>query len=437
MPNLCLYFQIHQPVRLRPYSVFDIGHDSKYFNDEENARIVRKVAEKCYIPTNKILLQLIREYNGAFKVAFSISGVAIEQFAKHAPEVLAGFRALAMTGCVEFLAETYHHSLVGLYDQKEFEYQVLKHIDLIQDTFDYHPTTFRNSELVYSDGIARMAQKLGFSAIVAEGAERTLDWRSPNYVYQAADTGLKLLLRNYKFSDDIAYRFSNRAWEEYPLTAEKFSRWISAVKDDVVNIFMDYETYGEHHWTESGIFNFLYELPAEMLKHSIGFRLPREVAAQYTTRDPLFVEQPTSWADTEKDLSAWLGNEIQRDAATKLYALGAQLATIHDKKLHDEWRKLTTTDHLYYLSTKHLHDGSIHAYFSPYQSPYDAYINLMNVLDDLEQRIKKAMHQTKHRVKTQKPLAPVTVKKRKKTVKKKSPIIVAGSQKRRERALAY
>lgn len=389
MASVCFYFQVHQPYRLRHYTIFD--SDSDYFDGYKNAQVCRKVAEKCYLPANRLLLDLIRRYEGRFKVAFSITGVLLEQLRDYVPEALASFQDLANTGCVEFLAETYHHSLSFLFSPGEFAWQVQAHKRLIRDTFGQTPRVFRNTELIYSNSLAETIERLGgFDAILSEGADHILGCRSPNYVYRPPNTRhVKLLLKNYRLSDDIAFRFSNRDWCEWPLQAEKFAHWINAVNGNgyVVNLFVDYETFGEHQWEDTGIFEFLRCLPGEIFKHpDADFKTPTEVAAAYDAVDVLDVPYCISWADVERDLSAWLGNPMQHSAITELYNLEGQVKACKDPDLLADWRRLQTSDHFYYMCTKWFADGDVHKYFNPYDSPYDSYINFMNVLDNLRSR---------------------------------------------------
>jgi alpha-amylase len=391
MPSICLYFQVHQPYRLRKYSIFDAQNDPHYFDEEKNKQILIKVAERCYLPANKLILDLIRKSHGKFKVAYSITGSAMEQFIKYYPEVLASFRSLALTGCVEFLSETYYHSLASIFSKEEFIDQINKHRELMIDNFDYAPKTFRNTELIYNNNIARIVDSLGFTGILAEGADQLLGWRSPNFVYKPTGTcNLKLLLRNYKLSDDIAYRFSNKAWTEYPLTAVKFANWLNEAGSSgkVVNLFMDYETFGEHHAKDSGILDFLASLPKEILSRPGNeFALPSEITANYPAQGEIDAPESVSWADSQRDISAWLGNNMQNDAAIALYKLEADIKSVKNKALLDDWRRLTSADHLYYISTKHFADGEVHKYFSPYRSPYDAFINFMNIMENVRKRL--------------------------------------------------
>ncbi len=387
MKSVCFYFQVHQPYRIRKYSVFDIGKNSDYFDNALNARIMRKVAKKCYLPTNNLMLSLINKHQGKFKIAYSITGTALEQFEKYAPDVLESFRELAKTGHVEFLSETYYHSLAFFYSKDEFKEQLRMHRQKIRELFGQSPKIFRNTELIYNNELAHHIEKLGYKGILAEGADHILGWRSPNYVYKAKTTeNLKLLLKNYKLSDDIAFRFSNKGWEEHPLTTEKFVSWVEAAEGKTINLFMDYETFGEHQWEDTGIFNFLKHLPEELLRRHIRFRTPSETAEDIPVSE-LDIHHPVSWADIERDLSAWLGNKMQNAAIHELYALENSIKKSGDKKLLDSWRKLQTSDHFYYMCTKWFADGDVHKYFNPYDSPYDSYVGFMNILNDIVARM--------------------------------------------------
>ncbi|MHC4264944.1 MAG: glycoside hydrolase family 57 protein [Planctomycetota bacterium] len=389
MASVCFYFQVHQPMRLRHYTVFD--QHEHYFDDHKNAEICRKVANKCYLPANRLMLELINRYDGRFKIAYGITGVLIEQLLAYAPEVMSTFEALARTGCVEFLAETYYHSLSYVSSHHEFINQIEKHIKTIENYFGQTPRVFRNTELIYDNNLASLIESMGrFDAIITEGADHILGYRSPNFVYQPQGCkDLKLLLKNYWLSDDIAFRFSNRGWKQWPLTAEKFSNWVSSVNGNgyAVNLFMDYETFGEHQWEDTGIFDFLRQLPEEVFKHPDNdFKTPTEVVQTYRPVGVINVPHLISWADTERDLSAWLGNAMQSNAIHELYVLEERIKKIRDSKLLEDWRRLQTSDHFYYMCTKWFADGDVHKYFNPYDSPYDAYINFMNILGNLRQR---------------------------------------------------
>ncbi len=388
MPSICLYFQVHQPFRLRRYRFFDIGGHSPYEDEDANCDIMLKVARKCYLPMNALLLRLIRRHEGAFKAAFSLSGTALEQFELYAPEVVESFRELVQTGCVELLSETWAHSLACRFSPEEFRDQVRLHDSRIEALFGVRPRVFRNTELVYDNDLAALVENMGYVAVLAEGADRVLGRRSPNFVYQPVGClDLKLLLKNYRLSDDIAFRFSDPNWSEHPLTAEKFASWVHGVNGagEVINLFMDYETFGEHQWASSGIFEFMEALPARILEHpDFCFVTPSEAAENGSPMARLDVPETISWADVERDLSAWLGNDMQRDAAEMLYRLEPKVRAVRNAEILQTWRRLQTSDHLYYMCTKWFADGDVHTYFNPYGSPYDAYINYMNVLADFE-----------------------------------------------------
>lgn len=388
MPSICFYFQVHQPYRLRHYSFFDIGQDHFYEDAEVNRTILDKVAQKCYLPMNELLLKMIRRWEGRFRVAFSLSGVAMDQFEEYQPEILDSFRALVDTGCVELLSETYAHSLAALYDPDEFRAQVALHDELIKKHFGATPRVFRNTELIYRNDIARMVQDMGYEAILTEGADHILGWRSPNYMYQPAScTKLKLLLKNYRLSDDIAFRFSNRGWDQWPLTAEKFAGWAHAVNGagELINLFMDYETFGEHQWAETGIFDFMEALPAAVFADpNFDFVTPSQAAERYSPIARIDVPNAISWADVERDLTAWIGNDMECDAIETVYSLKEKVLADGDEGIVRTWRRLQTSDHFYYMCTKWFSDGDVHKYFNPYGTPYDAYINYMNVLSDFK-----------------------------------------------------
>jgi alpha-amylase len=389
MASVCFYFQVHQPIRLRHYTVFD--NNDRYFDDYKNAAICTKVANKCYLPTNRLLLDLIKRYDGRFRIAYSLTGVLLEQLQQYSPEVLSTFDALAETGCVEFLAETYYHSLSFLYSRDEFLEQVGKHMETIEHFFGQKPRVFRNTELIYNNDLAALIESTGkFDAIVSEGADHILGYRSPNFVYRPKGCSkLKLLLKNYALSDDVAFRFSDRNWSQWPLTADKFAQWVSATNGNgnVVNLFMDYETFGEHQWEDTGIFNFMSHLPQEILKHpDNNFKTPSEVVRSYEPVGIIDVPHLISWADIERDVSAWLGNAMQSNAACELYRLEKKVKNTNDENLISDWRKLQISDHFYYMCTKYFADGDVHKYFNPYDSPYDSYINFMNILNNLGSR---------------------------------------------------
>lgn len=394
MASICLYLHVHQPYRVKRYRFFDITKDHNYFETEEdrlnNKKILLKVARKSYLPTNAVLLKLLKRHP-EFRVSFSITGTILEQFQQYAPEVLESFQELVKTGRVEIVAETYYHSLAFLYSREEFRRQVQMHTKIIKKLFDYTPTVFRNTELIYSNEVAREVEAMGYKGILAEGADFILGWRSPNWVYQPKGCGkIRLLVKNYKLSDDIAFRFSNKAWDQYPLTAPKFAKWVNQVNGngEVVNLFMDYETFGEHQWEDTGIFRFLEYLPKYLLQHPDNdFVTPSEAIARYPVRDELDYPHYVSWADTERDLSAWLSNPIQHDAMKHIFAMEKDVLKTKDPAIIDDWRKLTTSDHFYYMCTKWFADGDVHKYFSPYESPYEAFIAFMNAMHDLRLRV--------------------------------------------------
>jgi alpha-amylase len=391
MRSICLYFQVHQPFRLRTYRFFDIGADHYYYDDYQNKRIVRRIATDCYLPANEVLLGLINEFGSAFKVTFSISGTALDQFKKYAPEVIESFKRLAKTGNVEFLAETFSHSLVGLNDPAEFKRQVKEHDAAIKELFGVIPTAFRNTELVYSNSIAGLVLEMGYKTMLTEGAKQLLGWKSPNYLYcSAPHQRLKLLLRNYQLSDDIAFRFSQQSWSEWPLTAEKYVTWINNVdpKQELVNLFMDYETFGEHQKAESGIFGFLRAFPEQLIKtHKWVFHTPSEISDDLQPVAGIDCPHAISWADEERDLTAWLGNDLQNEAYSSLCKVSDTMSACKDQDLHRDWNYLQTSDHFYYMCTKWFSDGDVHQYFNPYGSPYDAFLNYMNILSDFLIRV--------------------------------------------------
>ena len=393
--SICLYFQVHQPARLRLYRFFDIGKDSHYYDDFANRTILRRVAQRCYLPMNALLLELIEANKGAFKVAFSISGTVLEQFDRYAPEVLESFRKLAQTGHVEFLSETYYHSLAALASEAEFKHQVLKHKEAIEHYFGVTPKTFRNTELIYSDAIGEMVYEMGFKTMLTEGAKHVLGWKSPNFVYTGAQApGLKLLLKNSGLSDDIAFRFSDRTWSDWPLTSEKYLSWVKAAaqNEDIVNLFMDYETFGEHQKAVSGIFEFMRALPAAVIADGeFEFVTPSQAAKKHRPVGELDVFDPISWADEERDVTAWLGNELQNDAFNKLYDQTEKLGLLNDEALWADFGHLQESDHFYYMCTKFFSDGAVHKYFNPYDTPYEAFINYMNVLSDFILRVDDAI----------------------------------------------
>jgi alpha-amylase len=390
---ICLYFQVHQPFRLKRYRFFDLGNDHYYYDDYTNEAIMRKVADRCYLPANKIILDLINKNKGKFKVTFSLTGLVINQFRLYAPEVLESFRKLADTGHVEFLAETNSHSLASLKDRAEFQRQVMKHKEILREFLGVEATSFRNTELVYSDVIGSWVADMGFKSILTEGAKHVLGWKSPNFLYcNSLNPRLKVLLRNFVLSDDIAFRFSNRSWIEWPLTADKYANWVNklAPKSELINIFLDYETFGEHNWKESGIFDFLSHMPGAILKKTpFRFMTPAEIADKMQPVSAISIPSAISWADEERDITAWQGNELQVAALEKLYSLTAKVDKCEDDQIRKDWAYLQASDHFYYMATKFFSDGAVHAYFNPYETPYDAFMNYMNVLSDFEIRLRR------------------------------------------------
>ena len=393
---IVLYLHVHQPYRIRHYTVFDAGVNHNYFDTHyddrrNNERIMHKVAEKSYLPTNAVLKELLDTHR-EFKLSLSITGTVLEQLEQWAPHALDSFRALVQTGKVEIVGETYHHSLAFFYSQSEFEAQVRMHREAVERIFGVSPTAFRNTELAYNNDLAYWADRAGYEAVLAEGWDPVLGWRSPNFVYQPTHTNnIRLLMKNYKLSDDIAFRFSNRDWAEWPLTAPKFTHWLSETQNaQVFNLFMDYETFGEHQWGETGIFSFLKHLPEHWLERvDHSFLTITEAARSFEPADRVDVPHTTTWADTERDLSAWLGNPMQHQAITALYNLQALILATNDLDLINDWRRLQTSDNFYYMCTKWFNDGDIHAYFSPYESPYEAFMNFMNAYHDLRYRLAK------------------------------------------------
>jgi alpha-amylase len=404
MPSICFYFQVHQPFRLHNYSFFDIGETHLYEDDQKNREILNKVADKCYMKTNQKMLELIRRHNGKFRISYSISGTAMEQFEKYRPDVMQSFIDLANTGCVEFLSETYSHSLSFLYSRTEFRRQVEKHRQMIKKYFNQEPKVFRNTELIYSNQLSVVIEEMGYKGLICEGVDWLLNGRSPNFLYHPPQSeGIKLLLKNHRLSDDIAFRFSDRGWKEFPLTVDKFKQWVHNIagNGETINLFMDYETFGEHQWESTGIFNFLDHLPGEILSHpDFDFKTPSEVVEAYPAREVYDVHNWTSWADTERDLSAWLSNSMQQESAKRIYSLEKDIIACEDPNILKVWERLQTSDHFYYMCTKFWNDGDVHKYFSPFDSPYDAYMYYMNVFSDLECRVKSGLKKIQPKIKS-------------------------------------
>lgn len=386
MKTICFYFQIHQPFRLKRYRFFDIGNDHYYYDDFQNEEIIHRIAEKCYLPANRTILEMIRNSGGKFKVAFSISGVALEQMEIYAPEVIDSFRELAATGNVEFLSETYAHSLSSLGDMEEFKHQIKKQEDKLQTLFGVKPTVFRNTELIYSDDISEVVYEMGYRGMLTEGAKHILGWKSPNYMYASAvQPDLHLLLKNDRFSEDLSDRFTDYSWNEYPLTADKYISWIANTpeSEQVINLFMNYEVLGSLHPAESGIFEFFKALPHYAAEKGISFSTPSEIFKLMKPVDTLAVSYPISWVDEEKDCSSWLGNVLQQEAFRKICEMGERVHMCEPRRIRQDWYYLQSSDHFYYMSTKHMGAGG----FSPYDSPYEAFINYMNVLSDFIVRV--------------------------------------------------
>ena len=384
MKTICFYFQIHQPFRLRRYRFFDIGNNHYYYDDFQNEEIFHRISEKCYLPANRAIMEMIRKSGGKFKVAFSISGTALEQMEIYAPEVIDSFRELAGLGCVEFLAETYAHSLASIGDPEEFKAQVRMHTEKIKALFGVEPKVFRNTELIYSDDISELVYELGFEGMLTEGAKHVLGWKSPNYVYASAvRPQLKLLLKNDRFSEDLSIRFDDHSWKEYPLTADKYISAISATAEGekIINAFMNYEVLGSMHAADTGIFDFFKALPQYAERNDITFSLPSEIFAQTRPVDSISVPYPMSWVDEEKDCSSWLGNVLQQEAFRKLNEISERVRLCENRRIKQDWIYLQSSDHLYYMSTKHYN------LFSPYDNPYDAFNNYMNVLSDFILRV--------------------------------------------------
>ena len=389
--HLVFYFQVHQPRRLKKFGFFDIGAKHEYFDDQLDEEIMNRVALTCYLPTNALLLELINA-NPAIKIAFSISGTALEQFEKYTPEVIESFKALAATGSVEFLAETSYHSLASMIPGDEFQFQVKQHSDNIEKLFGVRPSVFRNTELLYNDEIGRRVIQMGFSAILAEGVEHVLGDRSPYQVYHHFDGGdVKLLLRSNRLSDDIAFRFHHGAEK---LTATQYMTWMNGLPDGerIVLLGMDYETFGEHHKKDTGIHAFIRDLLTKFSADP-GFILttPSAAAEAIQPTSHYSTEEVISWADKDKDVTAWLGNDMQLDAFHSVVRLEADVKKSHNASLLETWRNLMTSDHFYYMATKGDADGNVHTYFSHYRSPYEAFINYMNILSDFEIQIKESV----------------------------------------------
>lgn len=392
MKSICFYFQIHQPFRLKRYRFFDIGNDHYYYDDFANDDIITRIAERSYIPAAQTLLRMIEQSGGKFRCAISITGVALEQCEQYVPEFVDLLKKLADTGCVEFLAETYAHSLASLTDYDEFINQVKVHDEKLHDLFGVKPKVLRNTELIYCDEMAPVIASMGYKGVITEGAKHILGWKSPNYIYSAASAPkLKMLLKNSKLSDDIAFRFSNTEWDAYPLTADKYIDWIAGTpaEEQIVNLFMNLETFGGLQGRETGIFQFLEALPRFAAERGVDFITPTEAVSKLKAVGDLSVMHPISWADEARDTSAWLGNKLQKEAFHKLYSVAERVRLCDDRRLKQDWYYLQASDHFFYMSTKHQADGAVHSLFSPYDTPFQAFTNYMNVLADFIVRVEE------------------------------------------------
>jgi len=391
MPDVCLYFQVHQPNRLLSKNFFRTGEHTVYEDDAMNAEILSKVAEKCYLPANRMFQRLIEENDGRFRMAFSISGTVIEQMERHRPDVLESFQQLVATGSVELLSETYYHSLAFVHSNREFDRQVDLHLEKLEKIFHIRPRVFRNTELIYNDAIAAKAETMGFDGVIAEGIEKNLNGHSSNYLYRAPTTArIKTLLRNTVLSDDLGFRFSDPAWSEHPLTPEKFANWLAECDGDVVNLFMAYESIGEHQSEDTGIFKFWEAIPEAVNEAGLQWVTPSDTVELYRASQEYRSGYLSSWSDAERDLSAWMGNDMQREAIAKVNLLEQEILAVNDPELTDTWAKMQTSDHFFWMSTKGGTDGSLHSHFTPYPSPQDAYIYFMNILADLQTRLRRA-----------------------------------------------
>jgi len=394
--GIVLYLHAHQPYRVRKYSVFDTAYNHDYFNesgidtDRNNEKVFRKVADKSYRPMIALLEKLLAKHP-EFKVSLSITGVFLEQAEKWAPDVISNFQRIIATGRVEIVAETYYHSLAFFYSLSEFERQVEVHRKKIREVFGVETNVFRNTELSYNDDLAKWAENQGFKGILAEGWDPILQWRSPNYMYRPAGTkNISLLLKNYHLSDDIAFRFGDKNWSQWPLSADTYNNWVndSITDKSIVNLFMDFETFGEHQWVDTGIFDFYETFIGKWLENPINtFYTVSGAIDAFQPVDEISMPYTVTWADTERDLTAWTGNSMQREALRYIYAMEDDILKTNDIQLISDWRKLQTSDHVYYMCTKWFNDGDVHAYFSPYESPFDAFLYYINVIRDLRWRL--------------------------------------------------
>ncbi|MGB0332773.1 MAG: glycoside hydrolase family 57 protein [Planctomycetota bacterium] len=391
MTSIVYYFQVHQPYRVKPFPYDAIGSRTDYWDDWLNEDVAKRVAEKCYLPMNRQLLRAVERSSGAFRCSFSVSGTAIRQLADWAPEALESFRDLADSGSVEFMCETSRHSLAALADPEEFGAQVAEQRALLREYLGVEPTAFRNTELITDATVARQVKDLGFEVLLAEGADQLLHGRTAQALYgMGGADSFPLILRDFQLSDDIGFRFSNQGWEGYPLLAPTFNGWLESLPDErsFVGLFMDYETFGEHQSRDTGIFDFMDTMvDLAVASDKLDFATPTEIVRRDPIVEDLDYPRPISWADEERDVSAWLGNHMQRAAHEAIYKLGPAARASGDPDLLDTWRDFTTSDHVYYMSTKCETDGDVHEYFSPYDSPHDAYLNVMNALEDLRRRL--------------------------------------------------
>lgn len=397
--SVCIYFQMHQPYRLRWFWPDRTAGFDRYFDAQANERIFDKVAQKCYLPANELFLQLIDTYKGEFRFSISVTGTLLSQCERWGPDVLDGLKQMSASGCVEFLDETYYHSLSSLFEDKtEFTEQVREHRNSVYQLLGCRPVMFRNTELLYNNTIANTIKGMEYKGIMAEGVDQVLSWRSPNFVYKAKNSDLGVLMRNYKLSDDIGYRFSAKWWSEYPLTADKWASWASDADGDVINIFMDYETFGEHQWKDTGIFQFMRALPGEVLARKLRFDTPSEVIKRFEPVGEIDVGDfsTISWADLERDHSAWLGNDMQRRCFQELMLLESHVKQTCDPEIIRIWKHLLTSDHYYYMCTKWLADGDVHSYFSMHSSPYDAAVNFMAIIMDFKAKVFERLKQSRH-----------------------------------------
>jgi len=403
LPDICLILEVHQPFRLNRNFNFELVTHQKisskdlfdiYFDHKLNREIFMRISEKCYFPASRILLEQMDRFKGEkkqFKVSFSFSGVFLEQCEMWNPDLLDLFKQIIKTGCAEILSQTYYHSLSSLnaLDRSEFIEQIEMHRQKIRDLFGYMPGTFENTECLYNDEIAKVAEKMGFKSILTEGADRILGWRSPNFIYKAYGSEIRILLRNYRLSDDIGFRFASTQWDQWPLTADKYAAWLAHTYGQVITLFMDYETFGEHYWAESGILEFLRWLPIEAQKwENLSWSTPSEVIRKHAPCGEISVppERTVSWADVERDISAWLSNPQQNTAFNMINELGPLVKELNDANLLKIWRYMQTSDHFYYMYTRGGESGMVHDSFNPYGSPMEAFITYIGVLLDFEAR---------------------------------------------------